>query len=674
MKKRFFKGTLLVLSLGILTGCSTYQNSDRTILKSANTETGEASLLTVRLEDSTLEVGEKTQVIVNVNFKTNGEFIYESSDTSIARVSETGEITALKAGEVVIKVIDRNDLTRSNSTSLKVVDDIDQKFKVTFLNYDDSLLYETVVEAGKEAEFKGKEPVRANSHSTIYKFNGWDKDISAINGDTIVRATYAESDFGDYFFEGVNGFYKLVGYSGTDEVLTIPTSFNGGIVNGIGERVLEGNTHVKKVIVPNGIEYIDNYAFAENDYIEEAEISGSVLTFGSHMFYRCDALKKVAFHEGVVEIPTHCFNQATAIEEVAMPSTLKRVGDYAFFMSGLAKIELPASVTSIGTTAFSSCPNLTEVIINGNIETKETDTSWFSSCPLLTKVEFKGTVESFEMACFLGCTSLTEISIPDSVVTLGARCFSDCENLATIWLGENTSNFQEDCFQGTPALENGGIKLKETDKKHNIVNGILYSDEGKTVSYIMDATKVPEALNFASMGSGVTKIGDYAFYENENVKSIDLTGVTSVGVSAFDSCENIVQDLVIPSSVTSIGASSFAYLGITSLKLETTLDGIIPEECFRNCRSLVSARIPSGITRLGYGAFGWCNNNFVECYLPLTVTYLEEYAFQMDNKLVVKYEGTEEDWKKITIENGNAGKFTVEYSIPQTDTSETPAE
>ena len=63
-------------------------------------------------------------------------------------------------------------------------------FHVTFLNYDDSLLYEVDVLDGEAAIYQGATPIKPEDDEFTYEFIGWDKDISSITADIITKAQF----------------------------------------------------------------------------------------------------------------------------------------------------------------------------------------------------------------------------------------------------------------------------------------------------------------------------------------------------------------------------------------------------------------------------------------------------------------------------------------------------
>ena len=72
-------------------------------------------------------------------------------------------------------------------------------YHVTFLNYDDSFLYETDVIKKHEAVFDGETPTKPEDDEFKYEFNGWDQDLSHIYSDVTTKATFkqiAKEDWG----------------------------------------------------------------------------------------------------------------------------------------------------------------------------------------------------------------------------------------------------------------------------------------------------------------------------------------------------------------------------------------------------------------------------------------------------------------------------------------------
>ena len=102
---------------------------------------------------------------------------------------------------------------------------------------------------------------------------------------------------------------------------------------------------------------------------------------------------------------------------------------------------------------------------------------------------------------------------------------------------------------------------------------------------------------------GVTRIGDYAFYNCTELTSVEIPeGVTSIGESAFACCQSL-ESVTIPGSVTEIG-----------------------EGAFESCDSMMVLELASGLKCVGAFAFSECVA-LRELVLPNTVERIERSAF-----------------------------------------------
>lgn len=212
------------------------------------------------------------------------------------------------------------------------------------------------------------------------------------------------------------------------------------------------------------------------------------------------------------------------------------------------------------------------------------------------------------MSCFSGL-SLTAYAAgsgkENDPWTVGSPNADD----VTAWLGDD----------GTLHISGTG-EIRECYAKNN----------NKLKQYVAPWKTSQSKIKKVEIEEGVTRIGEYAFYQCLYFTSIEIPEtVTSIGKSAFSSCQSLTsvkipegvtsieystfnncQDLVsveIPDTVTKIGIAAFESTALTSVKIP---DGVteIGGEAFAFCENLASANIPASVTFIGSGAFNGCNN------------------------------------------------------------------
>lgn len=181
---------------------------------------------------------------------------------------------------------------------------------------------------------------------------------------------------------------------------------------------------------------------------------------------------------------------------------------------------------------------------------------------------------------------------------------------------------------------------------------------------IIDGTKLIKAkkdIKKVEIPNSITSIGEYAFYECKNLKSITFgenSQLEIIGSSAFRFC-NGLESIVIPDSVKRI--DSIAFSNCKNLKSiifgnDSKLTSI-GSYVFSSCISLESIEIPSSVTSIGDGVFASCrslkeiifkgnsqltnisNEIFYSCgslvsiTIPANVTSIGNYAFRECRKL-----------------------------------------
>lgn len=157
--------------------------------------------------------------------------------------------------------------------------------------------------------------------------------------------------------------------------------------------------------------------------------------------------------------------------------------------------------------------------------------------------------------------------------------------------------------------------------------------------------EIPSEIN----GTAVTSIEDYAFYDNDNMKSIQIpASITKIGECAFRSCNNLTS-LTIPEAITTIGPAAFMGChSMTSFDISSenknfsVSDGILYDYTGTKLIAYPAGRqetdytIPSYVTFLGGAAFGDCDN-LVSVTVPDTVTETDGGVFlYCDNLKMVR--------------------------------------
>ena len=185
-----------------------------------------------------------------------------------------------------------------------------------------------------------------------------------------------------------------------------------------------------------------------------------------------------------------------------------------------------------------------------------------------------------------------------------------------LFIGEkpNITSVMDEDLSTTPTKE----ELKEV-----LVDewGVKYSKDGRKL------LGVSEKLSGAySVKEGTRIICDRAFWNCSSLSEIVIpSSVTSIGDSAFYGCDSLSK-IVIPSSVTSIG--DWAFYGCSSLSeivIPSSVTGIGKDAFFR-CHSLLEIVIPSSVTSIGNSAFWGCNS-LSEIVIPSSVTSIGDWAF-----------------------------------------------
>ena len=163
-------------------------------------------------------------------------------------------------------------------------------------------------------------------------------------------------------------------------------------------------------------------------------------------------------HDGVeytvVQIGGSSFSGKTDLKSIDLPSTITSIGTAAFYACSFSEISLPSSLKNIYTLAFDSCDSLREVIFpNGLVSIGGMS---FANCRNLERIEIPSTVTYIGGDAFI-YTAVKSVDIPGSVKEVNG--FGSCGHLTEVTLHEGTTSIGEGAFNTASLKE---IRLPST--------------------------------------------------------------------------------------------------------------------------------------------------------------------------------------------------------------------
>ena len=254
------------------------------------------------------------------------------------------------------------------------------------------------------------------------------------------------------------------------------------------------------------------------------------------------------------------------------------------------------------------------LFIGSNV--KEIGVYAFAICDKLVSVEIGDGISEISWHAFYLCTSLKNVSIGSNVNRIGYYAFSGCESLTSIVIPDNVTAIGEYVFEGCNSRESITLPFVGYSKD---ATSAYFSDIFGNGGYGKNSSLVPETLKTVVITGG-TSIGSHAFYYCKNITSITLPkSITSIGKNAFNLCEKLtdISGLV---NVESIG-----------------------DNAFQSCYVLEKITLSSVTKSIG-------NNAFDKCYRLADVYYI----------------GSEAEWSAMTVgqNNENLTGATVHYNHP----------
>ena len=221
--------------------------------------------------------------------------------------------------------------------------------------------------------------------------------------------------------------YQYDGKTSEGEI-EIPSRLGGYPVTALAKSALAGKDFTK-VVLPDTLEKIGDYAFSACSKLREITIPASVEALGNGVFTQCDALEEFSID------PTNPYLKETNhVIYTADGKTLVAAAGRTD-----ERIAVPLTVEKIQSYAFYNCDTLKSITIPGSV--RELGEGCFGGCAHLNQVELQDGLEVIGAYCFRDNFDLSVIRIPSTVKQLQAAAFYGDYNLRKIYFCGDAPEF-----------------------------------------------------------------------------------------------------------------------------------------------------------------------------------------------------------------------------------------
>ena len=488
-------------------------------------------------------------------------------------------------------------------------------------------------------EHKAKYKIENLKADTVYKVRVRVKDKA---GNVEEKSVNIKTK-NDCYTINSTGYITGYDFAACPKDLVIPNQINGNNVVGIETGVFR-NKGITSVKFPEGIKNIKPFAFKDNPIVQdELILPASLQTIGNNAFDSTTANYKKLTIKGNTQIGINSFT-STEIGDIKIEGSAS-ILKMAFLNSKIKSLDL-GNTTNIEEAAFKGI-ELTQDTLNIPTTLINIGTSAFTSEKLkLTNLNVLGDTK-------VGVSSFKDTKVENVKFEGEARielyAFLNTP-LKTVDFGEKTKLIGISAFHNTPITMN---ELKIPSTVETIGTNAFYSTT-KNINKMIIGAKTIENQAFA-LGrikeiefTTTEHLKERAFYDVglEKLKLSD--NLKTIGNYVFNNNKINQDKLVIPETVTTIGASPFSTgYGMTLNKLEYKAKAVKIKEVVIDQAEGISdyglynsgiqkVTLGEGLKTLGIKSLS--NNPIVqdELIIPSTVTRMEQEVFFSSSKKINK--------------------------------------
>lgn len=391
------------------------------------------------------------------------------------------------------------------------------------------------------------------------------------------------------------------------------------------------------------------YDFSYNDLVYKITNASAKTVMLTYEKYYADGNSNKRYDEliGIVDVPeTVRYNNVTYTVTAVDNNALRSCKDFI-------ELRIPATVTSIGTSAFQNCTGVAKIVFKAPSESVQPQPlvigdNAFNKCQAVTEITLPTWTSSIGNNVFQNCSALTSFSVdePSQLTTIGDNTFEYSYNVADVYLPNSLTSLGQCSFLNNRALTSIRFPDNMTTISDNICNNCRQLTEiilPKNVTSIgrnafrgagsgvyAEKTDIPAGKEMViELPNKLKTIGIGAFAFIHGLKSITIPGsVQTIGSLAFDNCSNL-ESVAFEGLVTEADAGESG-ISFSSAKLKTLIikgNNFKIEPLQRDFSGRITTAIYDGVTTIAEGSLQGCTA-MEKITIPATVKKIENSAFK----------------------------------------------
>ena len=365
---------------------------------------------------------------------------------------------------------------------------------------------------------------------------------------------------------------------------------------------------IENLYLPEGLKTIPYHAFYGAYMLKSIHVPSTVIEIGNNII-EGTAIETISVNSGnsvydsrdncnaIIETATN--KLITACAKTVIPNSVTVLGAGSYINCGVNILNIPSSIQTIEFNCFAG-----EKINISSIESwlkvdMQDNMTWTTLClngEPLTAVTIPEGVTKIPNNAFMNQSQITGVTFPDSLKEIGEQAFYDCSNITNLVIPKNVIHIGSLAFAGCSGVTN------------------------------------------LTLPNGIKTIGSGAFARCTNILNVTIPNtVTEISPIDFVSGATLnIEDIAAWCSL-SINTSEYAWQS-SDVEIKITHSG----------SEINNLTIPTGVTSIGAG-FNFCKT-ITSLTIPTSVKSISEYAFNYCSNLTsITYEGTTAQWEQMNV-------------------------